>query len=1364
MSQESTLARANNAFRAGKYQEAIDLYQLCINENPRLTASISFNLKLAKEKLLGVPPVAINKNQNERKKIVIYTCNFGGFESVKEPQVIDLDVDYIIFTDNPHLKTKNWKVVVINELQGNHRRASRLAKLLPHRYLPDHEVSIYIDSSITLTVTNILKVAQECLQKNDIAAYQHSKRNCTYTELDECVKLGKANPAKVESLRQYFEKDGFPKNYGLLENAFLIRRNTDSIRKLNEEWHSFFTEGEERDQFYLMYLLWKRKLQFSTITNSKDFRKSPYLQFTSHTTKSTLTKPNVKKRFAVAVHVYYEEMWPMLVNYLKNMKGKVDIFVSCRTEIYENLSYEVQKSFPEAEVVAIENLGMDVLPFLRLCKERQLFLYDAVLKLHTKNQKSVERASQGKILLDGLCGHTKLTQNILDAFENDPNLGMVGTAFQIRSTKTLMYGNRDNVQNILNCIDVNLDDWPLFCGTMFWISGHLLTPLVEQLDELIVMCQSDTLIKTGGDGTTAHALERIFGALPLASNKQIYVTERVNPDQDDYLLLPLHQHGPCNNPRYIETTSTSLIARTTKAKSDYEIIKKQGDFDSKYYSSQLGGNLVSGMDPLYHFILYGDLLGISPSAHFNVNFYIISRPDIERKNICTYSHYLTKGRSEGVIPNPTEMDWLRLAEKCRLFNPNWYLKENLSTIQIGDAYQHYLSTGAKEGYSAGPNFHPKSIPVMQGNSLFKVNGCASFLEYYYRDEAHLYEVITRATTHGDDYLIADFLYQLKSTFGETRATLEAIGNYFILVGDWNKALAYLSKFWSDYKKASFSERHRKSIVKYDRPVRSDNNKFPLSKLSFNGDLPQILGNKICIYTTLFGGIDDLLPIIYPVDGVDYICFTDKKRDTKGWKQVIVNPGMPNNNLNAKIYKVLPHKYLADYDYSLFVDANTLFLGKTNQLLRLCISNGDFVMWQHPFREDVYLEGGAIVGFVRHEPTKIIEQLKTYSENGLPHSTGLLEASYIWRRHGAVDVIKLMENWWAEINQHSSRDQLSLGYLVWRDKFKPKILPDILGTSRSNDYFVKISHKHRKNLDERQSPPKKINLMRQRDIAFIYADKYRQAGSTVMRGEQLSSMLRNHYQGKRNVVYTNKTNITGQIIVLTKGFLKQATPELIHKLAKSNYVIADFVDEPPSIDLVNSVDALMASSLCGYRDYLGKFSDKAAFHVTHHVDIRLAKHIKIPQGDFRAAYFGELVNTVRDELIDQYVSFNLVDTSTKSDSWIDELQNYNFHYATRRVRGIDGAKPFLKGFIAAHCGANMMIQKSAGDARYYLGHDYPYLLPEDATPTEILAALEVARESFGSATWRYGLEIMQEVKARSCEQHVLLEFERMLQAI
>jgi hypothetical protein len=339
--------------------------------------------------------------------------------------------------------------------------------------------------------------------------------------------------------------------------------------------------------------------------------------------------------------------------------------------------------------------------------------------------------------------------------------------------------------------------------------------------------------------------------------------------------------------------------------------------------------------------------------------------------------------------------------------------------------------------------------------------------------------------------------------------------------------------------------------------------------------------------------------------------------------------------------------------------------------------------------------------------------------------------------------------------------------MWRNGLRPSVLPDELGTSRENVYFIKIPHKKR--LYEVSTEPTvehnhKLLSPKKADVVFLYNPDFASSGTTVMRGKQLYSLVKSQASDNRSVTYTSDDNLRGKILFLTKNYLQCSTPESLEKLKKQeNILIADFVDAVPRKDILEIVDVMVAASLSAYADYSKRYPKKQIHYIAHHADPRISG---LRHDDFnkmlRVGYFGEIVNTVKSDKIEEVVDFYLADTSSQNNtSWLDRVSEYNCHYAVRRTREIDGYKPFTKGFVAAKCNANIIIQKSATDVKYYLGVDYPYLLPDNPDEADILYMFQMVLADYGGKEWNYGLEIMREVRERSSLERVISDFNNLL---
>ncbi|MCC6002048.1 MAG: glycosyltransferase [Pararhodobacter sp.] len=234
------------------------------------------------EPAAGNPAGHAAKPASQDARLVVYSVLVGDYETLKEPETLDPAARYILFTDQPDLKSDKWEVVPLDTKGLSPRRASRLPKLLPHRYLPDHDISIYIDASLTIIEPDIATMARDALQDHDIAGYAHFERNCVFDEIEECLSLGKVEKTRAKAFRDRLQKEQFPRQWGLLENACLVRRNSPVMRRINDLWFNEYINGPERDQFSLMYVLWRAEVPHAVIGNARSFRKSPHMRWTKH--------------------------------------------------------------------------------------------------------------------------------------------------------------------------------------------------------------------------------------------------------------------------------------------------------------------------------------------------------------------------------------------------------------------------------------------------------------------------------------------------------------------------------------------------------------------------------------------------------------------------------------------------------------------------------------------------------------------------------------------------------------------------------------------------------------------------------------------------------------------------------------------------------------------------------------------------------------------------------------------------------------------------------------------------------------------------------------------------------------------------
>jgi hypothetical protein len=207
-----------------------------------------------------------------------------------------------------------------------------------------------------------------------------------------------------------------------------------------------------------------------------------------------------------------------------------------------------------------------------------------------------------------------------------------------------------------------------------------------------------------------------------------------------------------------------------------------------------------------------------------------------------------------------------------------------------------------------------------------------------------------------------------------------------------------------------------------------------------------------IYTAIFGKIDPLYlpPFLEP--NWDFICFTDDMALSREHTCVryIDKPMFQDPCRSAKIFKILPHMYLAKYEYSLWIDSNVIITGEVFPAMEHYMNMGKkMVLHRHPTAECAYDEAQACIQMNKDDPGVIRAHVQRIKNSGYPAKNGMGKCTVLLRKHMDLDVIRVDETWWNEIRTGSRRDQISFNYSCWKHNFEPAYFEwNIL----YNDYF------------------------------------------------------------------------------------------------------------------------------------------------------------------------------------------------------------------------------------------------------------------------------------------------------------------------
>lgn len=215
--------------------------------------------------------------------------------------------------------------------------------------------------------------------------------------------------------------------------------------------------------------------------------------------------------------------------------------------------------------------------------------------------------------------------------------------------------------------------------------------------------------------------------------------------------------------------------------------------------------------------------------------------------------------------------------------------------------------------------------------------------------------------------------------------------------------------------------------------------------------------KGVIYTAVTGGYDNILDPEYVSPNFDYICFTDNPDFTSTvWQtRIIENPENLDNIRLARKLKCKAIDLFPEYDFSIWLDGKFCFKKDPTDLIN-CFSGGKSLLaFPHYERQCIYEEAEACLVAGKGVPAEILSQVEKMKNNGYPENYGLVDTGCLIRSHHDPQLKKTMDFWWNEIQNGSTRDQLSFNYSCYMNNFDFDLCNLYL---YQNSYIKTVGHK------------------------------------------------------------------------------------------------------------------------------------------------------------------------------------------------------------------------------------------------------------------------------------------------------------------
>jgi glycosyltransferase involved in cell wall biosynthesis len=222
-------------------------------------------------------------------RVVVYTANTGAYDQLSDPPFVVPGWDYVAFSDVPPSRPGVWQVRPIDYHENDPTRTARFAKLHPHLFFPDHDISIWVDANIGFSASPAGFV--EALgDEGYFALFPHPHRDCLYAEAEACVKLSKDQPEEIDAQVDRYLAAGFPRHAGMWETGILVRRHQDPrCRRLMDVWWRELFAGSRRDQLALPVALLRTGSHALPLARpGVDLRQHPVVSYVKHPARTKL--------------------------------------------------------------------------------------------------------------------------------------------------------------------------------------------------------------------------------------------------------------------------------------------------------------------------------------------------------------------------------------------------------------------------------------------------------------------------------------------------------------------------------------------------------------------------------------------------------------------------------------------------------------------------------------------------------------------------------------------------------------------------------------------------------------------------------------------------------------------------------------------------------------------------------------------------------------------------------------------------------------------------------------------------------------------------------------------------------------------
>ncbi len=410
---------------------------------------------------------------------------------------------------------------------------------------------------------------------------------------------------------------------------------------------------------------------------------------------------------ALIFHVYYIDVFESVISNYK-LSDFDSIYFTASEDKMDSVKRTVEKyGFKTVNYIVVGNVGYDLLPFLTVLPVALNDGIDLVCKLHTKkgaanlekHYENIQRIWADNLYSSNLFDFSK----IQTVFTQNPELSVLFPAELYKSSKYLGYGNEHLVTKLLSEIAYNSDpakEVGFTAGTMFWAKTEALKPLLKLNIDNIIIKERNKSSHTGQFASYWHAIERLFGYLPIISKGKVCLSFATDLEHSKFYLLAINND---NIGTYINRSGVGIgLVSELYIKENYELLKRNIDPNQIIKSPSNSMEI----DPILYYLRYGVFLGEELVSWFNSYSYWCDYPESINQRYNPLVHYFLFNQTDKILPATVNIrKSIDLIKETGKFDSSFYLRENPDVAKVGiSPIRHFCTHGWKEGRDPSTNF------------------------------------------------------------------------------------------------------------------------------------------------------------------------------------------------------------------------------------------------------------------------------------------------------------------------------------------------------------------------------------------------------------------------------------------------------------------------------------------------------------------------------------------------------------------------------------------------------------------------------------------------------------------------------------